>query len=131
MPVKRKTRETKESPEAEPKMGKMPTNKPLMNLDPVGMEQGFIRVEDIQVGSDGRYYVRWEIPVTSKPSEPHGFLIPIQNVDCGKYVIMVPIEINVPISDKNMNDRNAVRISGVSFEPIPIPPDKSAEREPV
>lgn len=94
-------------------LGKLPASKPLRMLDPVSMERGFVRPDDVCICS-GRFYIHPNVPVTSAQSLAHDFIIPIQNVDCGKFVIQIPESIK---SLKTINNFiEFYQISGVSYE---------------
>lgn len=100
-----------------PSMGKMPVSKKLSVMNPVEMECGFVRPCDISIGTDGRFYIDFSALVSPKISEPHEFIIPIQNVDCGKFVIEIPTLVSgIKISDEIRNSKRHFKISGVSFE---------------
>lgn len=94
-------------------LGKLPANKPLRMLDPVSMERGFVRPDDVCICS-GRFYINPNVPVTSTQSLAHDFIVPIQNVDCGKFVIQIPESIDSLKTISNFT--GLYQISGVSYE---------------
>lgn len=113
----------------EPKKGKLPRHKTVSAMDPVEMEIGFVRPEDITFNRGGMFYIFSDAPVTSKPNDTHKFHIRIQNVMPDKFVIEIPTHIPFQLNFEEMADfdfeERRFFISGISF----IENDRNIPRE--